>query len=135
MTLEISPNKVKNTKGTTVRFGGGKNGRVQVGGDFINEADVEIDIRANLDVLGNLINSGKFNIKDYVEEENYKIIEKAIKSLNGKPKGYLNLAYQNLKNRKIDKANNNFRKFILYVKEHPEVVIAPVQSLLQLLLK
>lgn len=130
MTFIISPKGVQNTVGTTAKFGGG--GSVQIGGNFQNTGNVEVDIKANLKVLGNVINAGNFNIKDYVREDKYKLMKGAINELTGDPKSYLNTSYQNLKRNNIQKANNYFSRFVSYIRKHPELVTGSVQILLQL---
>lgn len=130
MTFIVSPKGVQNTEGTTAKFGGG--GSVQIGGNFQNTGIVEMDIRANLTVLGNILNSGNFSIKDYIREDQYKLIENAINQLSGDPKNYLNESYQSLKDNNIQEANNFLSQFISYIKDHPELITGSVQILLQL---
>lgn len=133
MTFIISPQGVNNTLGTTAKFNPG--GSIKVGGNFQNSGTVEIDVRANLDILGNVLNSGNFNIKDYVTEAQYQIIESAINDLNGEAKEFLQQSYNALKGEDVEKANSWFGKFIGYIKEHPELITSSVQILLQLFSK
>lgn len=133
MTFIISSNGVSNTEGTTAKFGAG--GIVKVGGNFQNTGNVEIDVRANLQVIGNIINAGNFSVKDYLNEGFYESIEKAIDDLKGEPKKDLQKSYQSFKLGYEDKANNYFRNFFTYIQQHPELVTSSVQILLQLFLK
>lgn len=133
MTFHISPKGVNNTKGTTAKFGGG--GNVKIGGDFQNTGDVQIDIRAKLEVLGNVVNAGTFSIKDYVAENQYQLFEKAIADLQGDAQSYLQSSYQDLKSGNIPGANSWFKKFTGYIKDHPELVTSSVQIMLQLFYK
>lgn len=133
MTFIVSPKGVKNTKGTTAKFGGG--GSVRISSGFQNTGDVEIDIRANLDVAGDVINGGTFHIKDYVTEERYKLVEQAIDELKGKPRDYLQYFYTYLQDGEFEQAEGRFQKFFSYVKKHPELVTGSVQILLQLFLR
>jgi hypothetical protein len=130
MTFIISPRGVQNTEGTTAKFGNG--GSVLIGGNFHNSGNVEVDTRANLSVLGDIINSGNFNIKDYIKENNYKLIENAITDLNGDPKSYLETVYQNLKINNIPEANCFFNRFVSYIKNHPDLITGSIQILLQI---
>lgn len=130
MTFIISKDGVNNTASTTAKFGAG--GSVKVGGNFQNSGNVEVDIRANLDILGNLLNSGNFSIRDYVTESQYQIIEAAIADLSGDAKEYLQQSYQSLKREDLEQANNWFGQFIGYIKEHQEVVTSSIQVLLKL---
>lgn len=130
MTFHISPKGVNNTEGTTAKFNGG--GTVKIGGSFQNSGDVQIDVRANLEVFGNVVNAGTFSIKDYVAEGQYQLFEKAITDLQGNAKSYLQSSYQDLKSGNIPSANSWFKKFAGYIKEHPELVTSSVQIVLQL---
>ena len=130
MTFNITPKGVNNTKGTSAKFNGG--GSVKIGGDFQNTGDVQIDVRANLEVLGNVVNAGTFSIKDYVAESQYQLFEQAINDLQGDAKNYLQSSYQDLKSGDIPSANNWFKKFTGYINNHPELVTSSVQILLQL---
>ena len=130
MTFIISPKGVQNTEGTTAKFGSG--GSVLVGGNFKNSGNVEVDIRANLTVLGDIINSGRFNIQDYINENNYRLIENAITDLEGDPKNYLETVYQSLKVNNIPEANSYFNRFVSYIKNHPELITGSIQVLLQI---
>ncbi|MBI4086576.1 hypothetical protein HY416_01185 [Candidatus Kaiserbacteria bacterium] len=130
MTFHISPKGINNTEGTTARFGGG--GIVKVGGDFQNTGNVQIDVRANLEVLGNVTNAGTFSIKDYIAESQYELLEAAIKDLQGDAQTYLQSSYQDLKNGNVSSANTWFKKFVSYIKEHPELITSSVQVVLQL---
>ncbi len=129
MTFIVSPKGVKNTKGTSAKFGGG--GTVQVGGDFKNTGDVEVDVRANLKITGNVVNSGNFHLKDYVAQEQYRLVENTIRELEGDPKELLQTSYNSLRSGENKKADSNFRKFVNYIKDHPELVTGAVQILLQ----
>ena len=131
MTFIVSNKGVNNTEGTTAKFGSGK---ISVGGDFKNTGNVEVDIRATLNVAGNVVNAGNFHIKDYITQDRYKTIESALKELEGEPRKYLLKSYDNLKNGKFDKSDSWFNKFFSYIKKHPELVTGSVQILLQLLL-
>lgn len=122
--------EVENTEGTIAKFG--KGGKVQIGGDFTNTGKVEVDIRANLEIIGNLINSGDFRIKDYITEKKYKLIENAINELDGEAKKYLKKAYQGLRDGKEKNTNIWFGKFTSYLKEHPELITGAVSILLQI---
>lgn len=130
MTFNISNRGVNNTEGTTAKFG--HVGKVEIKGDFKNSGEVEIDIRANLNILGNLLNSGTFDIKDYITENKYKLIENAINDLEGDAKNYLKSSYDKLKQGNVPEANNWFGKFYSYIKQHPELMTSSVQILLQL---
>lgn len=132
MTFHISPKGVRNTKGTTAKFGGGK---VKISGDFENAGDVQIDVRANLEILGNVVNEGTFNIKDYVAESKYKLIENAINNLQGNAKTFLQQSYQDLKAGNTENANGWFKKFIDYINQHPELATSSIQIMLQLFYK
>ena len=133
MTFHISSKGVKNTKGTVARFSGG--GKVKIGGSFENTGDVQIDIRANLEILGSVVNSGTFSVKDYIAESRYKLIEDAINDLQGNAKNYLQQSYQDLKQGNIESANNWFKKFIVYIKQHPALITSSIQVMLQLFFK
>lgn len=133
MTFYVSPKGVKNTEGTTAKFGDG--GSVKIGGDFKNTGDVQIDVRANLEVLGNVVNAGTFSIKDYVAENQYQLFEAAINDLQGEAQNYLRSSYQDLKSGDIPSANSWFQKFAGYIKNHPELVTSSVQIVLQLFYK
>ncbi|OHA70592.1 MAG: hypothetical protein A3F15_02620 [Candidatus Wildermuthbacteria bacterium RIFCSPHIGHO2_12_FULL_40_12] len=130
MTFHISPKGVNNTEGTTAKFNGG--GTVKIGGSFQNSGDVQIDVRANLEVLGNVVNAGTFSIKDYVAENQYQLFEQAINDLQGDAQAYLRSSYQDLKSGNIPSSNAWFRKFADYIKDHPELVTSSVQIVLQL---
>lgn len=121
--------KVQNTESTTASF---NEGSVNVEGDFENSGDVNVDVRANLSVAGNVINSGNFNIRDFVTEKHFEIMEKAISDLSGAPKEYLSQTYEEIKSGNVEKANSWFRKFYNYVKKHPVLVTSSIQILLQL---
>lgn len=129
MTFNITPKGVNNTKGTSARF---IDGSVKIGGNFKNTGDVQIDVRAKLDVLGNVVNAGTFNIRDYVAESQYQLLEQAINDLQGNAKDYLQSSYQDLKSGNIPSANSWFKKFVGYIKNHPELVTSSVQVALQL---
>ncbi|KKQ34937.1 MAG: hypothetical protein US52_C0041G0008 [candidate division WS6 bacterium GW2011_GWA2_37_6] len=131
MTFIISPNGVNNTQGTLAKFGGG--GSVKIGGNFENSGDVEVDIRADLNIIGNVLNSGKFSIKDYLTEEHYKLIEKAILELDGESKELLEETLVGLKNGNNTMATSKFKHFLEYIKNHPEIITSSVQVVLQLL--
>lgn len=133
MTFHISPKGVNNTKGTTAKFGDG--GSVKIGGDFQNTGDVQIDVKANLEVLGNVVNAGAFSIKDYVAESQYQLFEQAINDLEGDAQNYLQASYQDLKSGNIPSANSWFKKFAGYIKDYPGLVISSVQIVLQLFYK
>ena len=133
MTFYISPKGVNNTKGTIAKFGDG--GSVKIGGDFQNTGDVQIDVRANLEVLGNIVNAGAFSVKDYVTESRYQLFEQAINDLKGDAQNYLRASHQALKNGDIPSANGWFKKFAGYIKDHPELVTSSVQIVLQLFYK
>lgn len=130
MTFHISPKGGNNTEGTTAKFNG--DGAVKIGGSFQNSGDVQIDVRANLEVLGNVVNAGTFSIKDYVAESQYQLLEQAINELQGDVQNYLRSSYQDLKSGNIPSANNWFKKFASYIKDHPELVTSSVQIVLQL---
>lgn len=130
MTFHISPKGVNNTKGTTAKFSDG--GSVKIGGDFQNTGDVQIDVRAKLEVLGGVVNAGTFSIKDYVAESQYQLFEGAINDLQGDAQSYLQSSYQDLKSGNIPSANNWFKKFADYIKDHPELATSSVQIMLQL---
>jgi hypothetical protein len=121
--------EVENTESTTARFNQGK---VRIGGDFTNSGKVEIDIRADLEILGNLINSGNFHIKDYIAENEYKLIENAINELDGEAKKYLEETYRALRRGEEKNTNIWFGKFTSYLKEHPQLITGAVQILLQI---
>lgn len=129
MIFKVSEEGVKNTKGTKAKFGA--NGKVLIRGNFQNTGDVEVDTNANLEILGDLINSGSFNVKDYLGQERYVLIEKAINALDGQAKLYLQSSYGYLKRGEIEKANSYFGRFVSYLKRHPGVVVGAVQVLLQ----
>ena len=130
MTFHISPKGVHNTEGTTTEFNGG--GIVKISGNFQNSGDVRIDVRANLEVLGNVVNAGSFNIKDYVAESKYQLFEQAINDLQGDSQTYLRSSYQDLKSGDLAGANSWFKKFVVYIKNHPELATSSVQIMLQL---
>ena len=130
MTFHISPKGVHNTEGTTTEFNGG--GIVKISGNFQNSGDVRIDVRANLEVLGNVVNAGSFNIKDYVAESKYQLFEQAINDLQGDAKNYLQSSYQDLKSGNITSANSWLKRFAGYIKDHPELITSSVQIVLQL---
>jgi hypothetical protein len=130
VTFHISSQGVNNTVGTSAKFNGG--GSVKIRGNFENTGDVQVDVRADLEVLGNVVNDGTFNIKDYVTENQYQRFEQAINDLQGDAKNYLESSYQDLKRGDIPSANNWFKKFANYITEHPELVTASVQIVLQL---
>lgn len=132
MTFIISPNGVNNTQGTIAKFGG--SGSVKVGGNFQNSGDVEIDTRADLTIAGNVLNSGSFNIKDYIAESHYNIIQKAISDLDGEPKELLLETLAGLRNGNDSTAASKFQQFLGYIKNHPEIITSSVQILLQLFL-
>lgn len=132
MTFIVSPNGVKNTAGTTAIFGSG--GSVQMGGNFENTGDVQIDTRANLTVIGNIINSGTFHIKDYVTEEKFRILEKAITEQSGESKELLQQTLMNLQIGNTLEADDKFQKFVSYIQQHPELITASVQIILQLVM-
>jgi len=124
--------EVENTESTTANFASG--GKTKIEGNFINRGNIEVDIRANLEIIGNLENldSGNFHIKDYVTEEKYRIIESAISELNGEAKEYLEKAYQGLREQKEKDADTWFKKFISYLKENPTLITGSVGILLQI---
>jgi hypothetical protein len=130
MTFIISPGGVKNTKGTVAKINGG--GRVNIEGSFENSGQVNIDIRANLNVVGRVINSGNFNIQDYITQEKLSLIDAAIRDLGGEPKQYLRKSYEYLKSGDNEQADRWFRRFYSYIAKHPELVVGSVQILLQL---
>ena len=132
MTFNIANSGINNTLGTSAEFMPG--GSVQIGGNFTNYGEVRIDVRANIRVIGSVVNQGKFHIKNYVEEEKYKLIENAISDLRGEPKTLLEESYTYLKNGKHSKADNLFKKFVNYLTEHPELITDTVQILLQVIL-
>jgi len=132
MTFNISPDGVDNTEGSTAKFNGG--GIVKIGGHFQNSGVVEIDRRANLEILGNVVNSGTFNIKDYVAEAHYQLLEQAINNLQGDAQTYLASSYKDLKTGNVAGANSWFKKFAGYIKDHPELITSSVQAILQLFL-
>jgi hypothetical protein len=123
---------IKNTDGTDVSFGPAK---IKINGKFYNSGNVKIDVQANLEIAEDVINSGNFDIKDYVEESNYPIIEDAIAEMSGYPKEELENAYSDIKIGDKKSADNRFKKIVGYFKEHPELVTSSVQILLQLFLK
>ena len=133
MIFHISTNGVNNTEGTTAKFNGG--GTIKIGGGFQNSGDVQIDVRANLEVLGNVVNAGTFSIKDYVAENQYKLFERAINDLRGDAQNYLRSSYQDLKSGNMPSANSWFKKFTDYIKNHPELITSSVQIVLQLFYK
>ncbi|MEA1981205.1 MAG: hypothetical protein U9N54_09555 [candidate division Zixibacteria bacterium] len=133
MTFIISPKSIQNTKGTTAKFGGG--GSVNIGGDFQNIGDVRVDVRAKLSVIGNVINTGSFHIKDHVAKKQYKLIENAIADSDGQARKYLQNFDKHLKDKKFVKAKKGFGKFFIYIKHHPELITDSIQALLQLFLK
>lgn len=133
MTFYIAPKGVENTKGTSAKFNAG--GKVRVGGDFENTGDVQVDTRANLEIVGNIINKGTFSIKDYIAESQYGLIENAISDLQGEAKDHLQQSYQDLKDGEINSANTWFKKFIGYIAKHPELITSSVQIMLQLFYK
>ncbi|MBU3924645.1 MAG: hypothetical protein V1732_02175 [Patescibacteria group bacterium] len=135
MTFNISSNGVNNTNGTIAKFGSNPNGNVKIHGNFQNTGNVQIDVRANLEVVGNIINAGNFSIRDYVREQNYDLIEKAIAELNGEAKNYLSQSYKNIKTGNAAEANNYFKRFINYIKDHPELVTSSIQIILQIFSK
>ncbi len=133
MTFHISPKGVNNTGGTTAKFNGG--GTVKIGGSFQNSGDVQVDVRASLEILGNIMNTGTFSIKDYVAESQYQLFKQAINDLRGDAQNYLRHSYQDLKDGNIPSANNWFKKFAGYIKDHPNLATSSVQILLQLFYK
>lgn len=131
MAFIVSSNGVNNTAGTTARVN--RAGAVRVGGNFINSGNVQIDTKANLSIALDFINKGNFSIKDYVAEEQYKLIDNAIDSLNGESKQLLSQTLLELKKENNEEATNKFKKFLNYIKDHPEVVTSSVQVMLQLI--
>lgn len=121
--------KVQNTEGTTASF---NQGNIKIGGDFENSGNVNVDVRANLDIIGNVLNSGNFNVKDYVTEKHYEIIESAINDLDGIPREHLSQSYEELKEGNVEGASSKFKQFVDYIKEHPELVTSSVALLLHL---
>ncbi|MEK7645332.1 MAG: hypothetical protein AAB391_03390 [Patescibacteria group bacterium] len=130
MTFIVSSKGVNNTEGTTAKFGSG--GTVTIGGDFQNTGSVEIDLKANLKVLGSVVNAGTFSVKDYVAENQYPLFEEAIRSLQGSAKEYLQYSYRDMRNGDLAAADGWFKKFIYYTKDHPELVTSSAQVLLQI---
>ncbi len=132
MTFNVSQNGVNNTKDTSAKFGVGS---VKIHGGFENTGDVQIDIRANLEVFGKVVNSGIFNIKYYIAESQYQLFEQAINELQGDAQNYLRSSYQNLQSGNILNANSWLKKFAGYIKDHPELITSSVQIVLQLFYK
>ncbi len=130
MTFIVGPGGVENTDGTEASFGGG--GFVRVGGNFKNSGKVNVDTKANLDVLGDIINSGSFNILDYATKEKYAFFENAIKDLNGDAKIYTQEFYLAVQKNEPIEAKSKLAKLVSYFKDHPELVTSSVQVLLQL---
>ena len=135
MALNISDTGgVNHTEGTSMQINGG--GSVKIGGDFKNTGEVKVDVRANLEVLGDVVNDGTFSIKDYVAEDKYKYFEQAINDLRGgDAQTLLRSSYEDLRSGNIDGANSWFKKFTAYLQQHPELVTASVQIVLQLFQK
>ena len=130
MTFNISRKGVNNTNGTTARFNSG--GTVKVRGDFQNSGKVEIDIRADMDILGSVINSGDFSIKDYTTEQFFQILKYAIQESSGESREFLQNTYKSLGEGKEKEATTYFRSFLGYIKNHPELITSTIQMLLQI---
>lgn len=130
MTFNVSKKGVNNTDGTTARFNPG--GTVKVRGDFQNSGKVEIDIRADLDILGSIINSGDFSIKDYATEQFYQILQSAIRESSGESREFLQNTYKSLGEGREKDATNYFKNFLGYIKKHPELITSTIQILLQI---
>ena len=130
MTFIVSSNGVLNTDGTTAKFGSG--GSVRIGGDFSNSGKVEVDIGANLEVVGDVVNRGSFDIKDYCNAGELELIRSAIHQLGGEPRMLLDEVYKQIRIGKGAEAKSGLVRFINYLKTHPELVVGSVQTLLQL---
>ncbi len=130
MTFKIGPDGVENTEDTKAKFSGG--GSVRIGGNFTNSGKVKIDIKARLDILGNVVNSGDFNILDFTTKDKYTLFENAIKDLKGEAKIYTQDLYLAVQNNKPEEAKSKFSQLISYLKLHPELVTSSVQLLLQI---
>src|SRR3989344_9146212 len=134
MTFNISSDgvlgEVENTEGTEARFNGG--GQVKIRGNFTNSGNVQVDIRANLDILGNVVNSGSFDILDFVTRDKYILFENAIKDLDGDAKLYVQDFYLAVQKNQPEEAKSKFSQFISYLKLHPELITSSVSILLQI---
>ena len=119
MTLIISDEngrrEIKNTKGTKAMFNQG--GQINFGAEFDNSGEVEIDLRANVSFLEKVTNSGSFNIKDYITESKYQLIEKVIDELEGEQKELLSKVYSSVKENNDKTANSWFKKLVESLKD------------------
>ena len=131
-------NMLEDGTGGVVSIGEGsqaslKNANMRIGGSFINHGSTRIDVSSTLDIAGDVVNNGEFDIRNYVAEARYSVIEDAITSLNGEPKAILQGSYGALRTGEVAKANNLFKSFFAYIKKHPELAVGSVGILIDLL--
>lgn len=133
MTFIISNDGIKNTDGTSAEFNDG--GNITFGRDFENSGNVEIDIRANIQFLGKVSNAitGNFNIKDYVNERFITALDVAILDSEGNAHKYLIELKNSIETKNAQDSRNIIKSFIGYLKQHPEMITASIQILLQFL--
>ena len=136
MTLKITvgPNgekKIEHTPGTTMGIRSA--GKIAFNGPFENSGEMNVDIRANLAFMDKVINSGSFDVKDYVGE-GYAVVERAIAELphGSSAKDELTQALHAMRSNDGAKANGAFSRFLGYIKTHPTLITNSVSIMLHL---
>lgn len=130
---ENGKREIKNTKDTKARLNRG--GQVNFNAEFDNSGEVEIDLMANVNFLEKVTNSGSFNIKDYITESRYDLIEKAIASSEGEPKELLSKVYSAVKEGNNEEANSWFKKLVRSLKSPSTIAGAAMGGAIDLLMK